>query len=157
MKFRLVDRITACVPDRYITGIKSLSLEEYFLMRPLGVKNEFPPTLMVESLFQLGNYLIYSTYGDKLGNLVMFSSIDIFQPLKAGGVLEMRVDLVSRIDDTVKLDGTGWIDGLVAIRGTGCVASLVDIGRLVNPDKFRLQFMGLRESHFYGEARDPIS
>ncbi|PKK91869.1 MAG: hypothetical protein CVV64_00120 [Candidatus Wallbacteria bacterium HGW-Wallbacteria-1] len=157
MKFRLVDKITSCVAESHITGVKALSLEEYFLMRPLGVRNEFPPTLMAESLFQLGNYLIYSTWNDKLGNLVMFNSIEIIEPLVAGKIMEMRVDLISRIDDTVKLNGTGWIDGRTAIRGMGCVATLLDIEQLVNPEKFDFQFRGLCESHFYGESHESAS
>lgn len=152
MKFRLVDKITGCVPGEHITGIKALSLEEYFLLRPHGLKSEFPATLMAESLFQLGNFLINATWNDKLGNLVMFKSIEIHEPLRAGGVLDMRVEISSTIDDTVKLEGTGWIDGRVAIRGNGCVAKLVDLSRLVDPVAFRLQFDGLRESPFHGEA-----
>jgi len=154
MKFRFVDRIDQCRPGSFIEGGKVLSLEEYFLLRPQGLKSEFPATLMAEALFQLGNYLIYSTYGDKLGNLVMFDSIEIFEPLKPGQRLDMRVDLISRIDNMVKMDGTGWIDGKIAIQGRGCIASLVDLHRLVNPEKFKLQFQGLHQSHFHGDKSD---
>ncbi len=143
MKFRFVDKILEVVPHRSIQGIKTLSLEEYFTVRALGARQHFPPTLMAEALFQLGNFLIFKSFGDKLGLLTVFRHISIDRPLVPGESMHMQVALSGVIDDTVRLDGVGHIDGQVAIEGSGCLAKLVDLESLYPPDKFARLFGAL--------------
>ena len=61
MKFRMVDRILAWQPRRSIRGLKVASFEEYQLKEPLADEPCLPETLLVESLFQLGNWLVVLT------------------------------------------------------------------------------------------------
>jgi 3-hydroxymyristoyl/3-hydroxydecanoyl-(acyl carrier protein) dehydratase len=143
MKFRLVDKITEYSPHRFITGEKALSLEEFFLLRPLGHQKILPPTLMAEALFQLSNFLIFKSFGTKLGHLVMFEKIHFHGTMQPGDVLAMRVDMTRVIDDAVMLNGSGSIDGKVAIEGFGCIAKLIEIETLVNPVKFEILFNNL--------------
>lgn len=143
MKFRLVDAISDVSPNRFITGEKALSLEEFFLLRPSGHANIFPQTLMAEALFQLSNFLIFKSFEGKLGHLVMFKSIAFHGTMKPGDILSMRADITQVIDDAVMLSGTGRINGKLVIEGTDCVAKLIDIGMLVNPVKFDTLFNNL--------------
>jgi hypothetical protein len=55
MKFRMVDRILSWEPETRIRGVKTVSFEEYCLRSPLGYEERLPESLLVESLFQLGN------------------------------------------------------------------------------------------------------
>ncbi len=143
MKFRFVDAITDYSPNNYITGTKAVSLEEFFLLRGSGHDNIFPPTLMTEALFQLSNFLIFKTFHNKLGHLVMLKKILFHDTMKAGDVLSMRVEITQVIDDAVMMNGVGSIDGKVVIEGYKCMANLVDIETLVNPSKFQTLFNNL--------------
>ena len=58
MKLRMVDRILDWKPRRSIVGVKAVSFEEYSLKSPWGRKAALPESLLVEALFQLGNWLI---------------------------------------------------------------------------------------------------
>jgi len=136
MKFRFVDKILGVEANRWIEGLKTVSLEEFFALRPFGVGHLFPPMLMSEALFQLGNFLIFKSFGDKLALQLMFRRITIYRHLGPGDVMQMRVELTRVIDDTVRLDGTGRINGQTAIKGEGCLAKLVEIERLYDPEKF---------------------
>ncbi len=143
MKFRFVDRITAVEAGRHITGVKAVSLEEYFLQRGLGFRKHFPATLMLETLLQLGNYLIYETFHTKLALLTLFRRVTIGRLLTPGEVMTARVDLISVIGDNVKLSGTGYVGPEVVIRGEGCVGALIDLERLADPGKFQRMYREL--------------
>ncbi len=58
MKFRMVDQIHSWEPQRCISGVKTVSFEEYDLKSAFGSPAHLPETLLMESLFQLGNWLI---------------------------------------------------------------------------------------------------
>ena len=58
MKFRLVDRILDWEPRRVIRGVKAVSFEEYELKRAWGDEPCLPESLVLESLLQLGNWLV---------------------------------------------------------------------------------------------------
>ena len=58
MKFRMVDRILAWEPRTRIRGIKTVSFEEYNCKAAFGGDACLPESLLIESLFQLGNWLI---------------------------------------------------------------------------------------------------
>lgn len=146
MKFRFVDKITALSEGQYICGIKAVSLEESFLARPLGMKSDLPPSLMAEALFQLGNFLIYSTFKTRIGVLAMFGRIEIPGTLKMGEIMSMRVEIIGIIDDSVRLSGCGYVDDRLVIRSENCIARLTEIDRLYNPAKFELLFRRLLSS-----------
>lgn len=137
MKFRFVDQITELKPNQYITGVKTVSLEEYFLQRPLGVKDAYPATLMVESLFQLANFLMFKSFG-KLAMVSMVKHIEIHDLLTSGQAMTMKVEIQSRIDDHVLLNGNGFLDEKKILSGKGCTGTLIDAAKLVNPEKFEM-------------------
>ncbi len=136
MKFRLVDRINGCEPGQFIKGEKSLSLEEYFLLRPAGFSGVFPPTLMAEAFFQLSNFLIFRSFPGRLGYLVMFKKIEFSGYMHPGDTMEMRVDMVSAIDDTAVFKGEGTVNGITVIKGHDFMAQMVDAEKLLNPVKY---------------------
>ena len=73
MKFRMVDRILAWQPRQHIRGIKTVSFEEYQLKAAFADQPHLPQTLVMESLFQLGNWLIMlSSDFSQMGLIVRF-------------------------------------------------------------------------------------
>ncbi len=154
MKFRFVDKITSLKKNKTIEGVKMASFEEISLLRKTGIKKSLPPTLMAEAMFQLGNFLIYKSFKNKLAHLIMFNRIRIHNPLHPGDVMMMRVNLVSVIDDCVKLDGMGCVDDRVAIEGNGCIGKLLDIEKLWDPEKFEILFKSLYQEGIYRHDPD---
>lgn len=143
MKFRFVDAITKVVPGRTIEGVKAVSLEEYFLLRPAGLKMDFPPTLLAESLFQLANFLIHASFPGRLGLIVLFERIEWPGSVQAGDVVRLTVDLASRIDEACVLEGRGSVNGRTVVEGRRCTAKLVDASTLVDPDQYDRMFRRL--------------
>ncbi len=58
MKLRMLDRITFWEPWRRIRGVKSVSFEEYRLKSRLGETPQLPQSLVLQSLLELGNWLV---------------------------------------------------------------------------------------------------
>ena len=145
MKFRFVDKITDYEENKLITGVKVVSLEEYFLLTRFGSRKQFPPTLMMESIFQLANFLIYKSFHNRLALLTMFNRIEIKKLLGPGDKMVMHVRLDSNIGDSVKLSGTGFVDGREVIIGEGCIGVLVDLSTLYDPDDYSRLFNTLYE------------
>ncbi len=143
MKFRFVDKILRYKENEYIEGLKAVSLEEYLLLRQIDVKEGFPETLMIEAIFQLGNFLIYKSFHNKLALLTMFDKINVQHSLAPGDVMSMRVNIVSVIDDSVRLNGAGYVNETEVITGEGCIGRLVDIETLYDPDAYAALFENL--------------
>ncbi len=58
MRWRLVDRVTAFEPWCAIAGAKAVSLEEYYLLEPLGRQGVLPEALVIECCVELVRWLV---------------------------------------------------------------------------------------------------
>ncbi len=143
MKYRFVDKILNYKEMEYIEGVKAVSLEEFFLLRPAGLKDHFPATLTIEALLQLANFLIFKSFKKRLALLTMFKRIDINRALIKGEVMRMRVEIVSVIEDNVALNGYGYVEDEKILSGTGCLGALIESDRLVDPEKYEMYFQSL--------------
>ena len=91
MKFRMVDRILAWEARRMIRGIKTVSFEEYELKERLGDEPCLPESLLMESLFQLGNWLvILSSDFSQMGMVVRLEEVQFDARLASGRSIEDR-------------------------------------------------------------------
>ncbi len=141
MKFEFVDRIYNFEKYKSITGSKLISLEEYFLQRPLGFKKDFPSLLMIESLFQLGNWLIFiSSEFTKIGFITMFFKMEILRCPSAGDKLLMNVNIESINQDKLIMSGTASIDNEIIFKGTRCFAHLVNLEDYYKPEDLQVRF-----------------
>jgi len=141
MKFRFVDRITSWSPYAEITGIKTVSLEEYCLKEAFADPAHLPETLLLESFLQLGNWLILlSSDFNHLGLVVRISEVRFHELLLPGRQLEMKVTVARRHDDGFELAGEGRVDGRPLITGLGCLATPVPAAEFVNPEDMRVLF-----------------
>jgi len=146
MKFRLVDKITSWSPYQQITGVKTVSFEEYCLKDPFGEEARLPETLLLESFLQLGNWLILLSSDFKnMGVAVRISEVRFHDFLRPGERLEMKAAVVRRHEDGYELEGEGRVDGRTIITGLGCLAAPLPAAEYVNPDDMRVLFSEIHE------------
>ena len=146
MKFRLVDKITSWVPWQTITGVKSVSFEEYSLKEAFGEPPRLPETLMLESFLQLGNWLVMlSSDFQQMGMLARIQEVRFHESLLPGQRLELEVKLVRRRDNGFELAGRGIVNGKTVISGAGCVAALAPLAEYQNPEDIRVLFSEIYE------------
>jgi 3-hydroxyacyl-[acyl-carrier-protein] dehydratase len=141
MKFRLVDQISAWAPWQHISGVKAVSFEEYSLKEAFGDSPRLPEMLMLESLLQLGNWLIMlSSDFRQMGLLARLSQVRFQAPLLPGQKLQLEVRLVRRHEGGFQFDGQGRAEGRLVISGAGCVAALAPLAEYQNPEDLRVLF-----------------
>jgi len=70
MRWRFVDKITYFQPWQTIVGRKTVSLEEYYLLQPLGCEGVLPQSLLIECCVELARWLTAaSTEFDRVSEL----------------------------------------------------------------------------------------
>jgi len=123
MKFRMVDRILSWEPHRLIRGVKAVSFEEYELRRPLGDEPCLPESLVMESLFQLGNWLVVLSTGfTRMGLVVRLDEVAFPARLRPGSQLRMEVEVRCWREDGILFDGCATSGQQTIAMGRGCLA-----------------------------------
>ena len=141
MKFRMVDRILAWEPRRTIRGVKSVSFEEYELKESLGDEPCLPESLVMESLFQLGNWMvILSSDFSRMGLVVRFEEVRFSDRLRPGRHLRMEVEVRSWREDGILFDGRALMGQQTVATGRGCLALPVVLSDYHDPDDLRVLF-----------------
>lgn len=141
MRFRLLDRILSWEAHTRIRGVKSVSFEEYNLKAPFGDPPCLPETLLMESLFQLGNWLIVlSSDFTQRGLLVRFDETRFEDRLRPGETLHMEVEVRSYRRDGVRFDGRGYAGDRLIGAGRGCLATLVPLAEFEDPADLRVLY-----------------
>ncbi len=141
MKLRMVDRILAWQPRQNICGIKVVSFEEYQYKEFFGDEPCLPESLLVESFFQLGNWLvILSSDFTEMALVVRFEEVCFRQRLAPGQCLRLEVDVRSYRSDGVVLDGRGLVGTRTIAEGRGCLATPVPLSAYQDPAALRVLF-----------------
>ncbi|MHC4718543.1 MAG: 3-hydroxyacyl-ACP dehydratase FabZ family protein [Planctomycetota bacterium] len=141
MKFRFVDRVLAWRPRESIRGVKTVSFEEYRLRAPFGGPDRLPESLLLESFFQLGNWLIMlSSDFRRMGLVVRTQQVTFGTPPGPGESMVMDVSVRRYRDDGVLFDGSGRCGGRLIASGTGCLATPVPLADYADPDDVRTLF-----------------
>jgi len=98
--FLLIDRITECVPGKYVKGYKNITINEPFFNGHFPNKPIMPGVLQIEALAQLSSGILM-TLPEYKGKLALFAGIDgvRFKRMVTPGD---RLDLYSEI---IKLKG----------------------------------------------------
>lgn len=144
MKFRMVDRIIALEPGKSIRGVKTVSFEEYQLKSTFCSDCWLPESLVLESFFQLGNWLImFSSDFKKMGLLVRIGEVRFESVLRPGRSMFMEMEVKRFRDDGVLFDGRAMMDGEIMATGKGCLATLVDLAEYFNPDDLKVLFKNI--------------
>jgi 3-hydroxymyristoyl/3-hydroxydecanoyl-(acyl carrier protein) dehydratase len=141
MKFRMVDRILAWEPRHMIRGVKTVSFEEYELRRRLGDEPCLPESLVMEALFQLGNWLlVLSSDYTKMGLVVQWDEARFPERLRPGHRLHMEVTVRSWREEGVLLDGTARDGEKTVAIGRRCLAVPVTLADYYEPEDLRVLF-----------------
>ena len=141
MKFRMVDRILAWQPRENIRGAKLVSFEEYQLKEPLGDEPCLAESLLIESLFQLGNWLVILSSGfTEMAIVVRFEEIRFSGRLRPGESLRMEVEARTYRGDGVVFDGRALVGARTIAAGRSCLATPVPLAEYQDPESLRVLF-----------------
>jgi len=148
MKFRFVDRITSWQAHERITGLKAVSFEEYSLKNAFGDEPRLPEMLLLESLLQLGNWLILlSSDFQQIGSIIRIHEVRFHGALRPGRVVQMEVTMLRHHADGFELCGEGRVDGQLVISGLGCLAAPLPVADYFNPADLRVLFSEIHQPH----------
>ena len=114
----LVDRVEKIVPDRSITAIKAVSMNEGFFQGHFPGRPIMPGVLIVEALAQAAGVLAVESLGlANSGKLVYFMAIEgakFRNPVEPGCLLQLDVEFVQKRSSVCKFSGKASVDGKLA-------------------------------------------
>lgn len=114
----LVDRVERILPDRSITAIKAVSMNEPFFQGHFPGRAIMPGVLIVEALAQAAGVLAVESLGlANSGKLVYFMAIEGAKfrvPVEPGCLLELDVEFVQKRSSICKFAGRASVDGKLA-------------------------------------------
>jgi 3-hydroxyacyl-[acyl-carrier-protein] dehydratase len=109
----MVDRIIDVVPNERATGIKNVSMNEWYFQGHFPEKPVMPGVLIVEALAQTAGALVMKSQGiGQVGRLVYFMSIEeakFRKPVLPGDVLQLRVSKERSRGPVWKFRGEAWV------------------------------------------------
>jgi 3-hydroxyacyl-[acyl-carrier-protein] dehydratase len=127
--FLLVDRAENYVPNRSLTGIKCVTINEPFFVGHFPGAPVMPGVLIVEALAQTGALLMSKSWEvNPEGKIILFMSVDNCRfrtPVRPGDVLRLEVDVMRARTDVVKFSGKGMVGDKIAAQAE-FAAMLVD-------------------------------
>ena len=141
MKFRMVDRIVGFDRCKSISAAKTVSFEEYQLKSTFGDQPCLPESLVLESLFQLGVWLIVlSSDFSKMGLLVRTQEVRFIEPVRPGQTMFLEVQAKSYRSDGVLFDGQAQVNRKTVAYGKGYLARIVPLAEYFAPDDLKVLF-----------------
>jgi 3-hydroxymyristoyl/3-hydroxydecanoyl-(acyl carrier protein) dehydratase len=141
MKLRMVDRILAWEPRQVIRGVKTVSFEEYELREPLGYEPYLPESLILESLFQLANWLvILSTDYEQMCIGAQWDEAQFLDTLRPGSRMTMEVTVEGWREDSVIVEGAVSDGRKTVATVRRCLAAFVPLGDYYDSDDLRVLF-----------------
>ena len=117
--FLLVDRIVELIPDTRIVGIKNVSFNERYLAHRRGQRPMLPPTILTESVAQVGACLILAKPENR-ERLIYFMGIERVRyrhPVYPGDAVRVEASVVKLRGRVGWLQGVGRVNGRVVIEG----------------------------------------
>jgi 3-hydroxyacyl-[acyl-carrier-protein] dehydratase len=110
----LVDRVINLQPGHSATGIKNVSMNEWFFQGHFPEKPIMPGVLIIEALAQTAAIVVMKTLNlQNHGKLVYFMSIDeakFRKPVTPGDVLQLKVSKIKERANIWKFKGEAWVD-----------------------------------------------
>lgn len=122
--FLLVDRITECVPGKYVKGYKNVSMNEAFFQGHFPGNPIMPGVLQIEAMAQCSAPLIL-TLPEYKGKLALFASMDNVRfrnIVRPGDRFDMEIELLKLKGPIGKSHAIGYVDGKVVVEADMTVA-----------------------------------
>ena len=114
----LVDRVEQIIPDRSITAIKAVTMNEGFFQGHFPGRPIMPGVLIVEALAQAAGVLAVESLGlADSGKLVYFMAIEgakFRNPVEPGCLLQLDVEFVQKRATVCKFTGRASVEGKLA-------------------------------------------
>ncbi|MEP7130945.1 MAG: 3-hydroxyacyl-ACP dehydratase FabZ [Sphingomicrobium sp.] len=114
----LVDRVESLDPEKGITAIKAVTINEPFFQGHFPGRPIMPGVLIVEALAQAAGVLAVEALGlAGTGKLVYFMAIEgakFRQPVEPGVLLKLEVHFVQKRSSVCKFAGRASVDGKLA-------------------------------------------
>ena len=114
----LVDRVERLLPDKSITAIKAVSMNEQFFQGHFPGRPIMPGVLIVEAMAQAAGILAVESLGlADSGKLVYFMAIEgakFRAPVEPGCLLTLEVEFVQKRSSVCKFSGRATVDGKLA-------------------------------------------
>ena len=131
----LVDRILEYEESKRIVALKNVTINEPFFQGHFPGTPIMPGVLIIESMAQVGGFLVFKSLTEREKKLVFFAGIEkarFRKPVQPGDQLTVEM-LVSRIRGRVgKLEGKASVDGTLVAEAQ-IMFSLVDRSSLASP------------------------
>lgn len=117
--FMLIDRVTACSPNHWITGYKNITINEELFNGHFPDNPIMPGVLMIEAMAQLSGILGFISEGQtaKDGYLYLFAGVDkvrFKKMVSTGDTLVIRSKAIMNKRDVYKFGCTAHVDGQLA-------------------------------------------
>jgi 3-hydroxymyristoyl/3-hydroxydecanoyl-(acyl carrier protein) dehydratase len=143
MRWRFVDRIEAFEPWIFLKGRKSISLEEYCLLEPLGRKGVFPETLVLESCTHLGRWLVMkSSDFVKIGLLSEVRAFSFANECGMEQTLEITVRVQKKEEGFIEAECEATAGGRLICTG-GLILGFALLKKLIDPETMRAMWQEL--------------
>ncbi|HEX6073140.1 MAG TPA: 3-hydroxyacyl-ACP dehydratase FabZ [Sphingomicrobium sp.] len=114
----LVDRVESLDPEKGITAIKAVTINEPFFQGHFPARPIMPGVLIVEALAQAAGVLAVEALGlAGSGKLVYFMAIEgakFRAPVEPGVLLKLEVEFVQKRASVCKFAGRASVDGKLA-------------------------------------------
>ena len=111
----LIDRVESLDPEKGITAIKAVTVNEPFFQGHFPARPIMPGVLIVEALAQAAGVLAVAALGlAGSGKLVYFMAIEgakFRQPVEPGVLLKLEVEFVQKRATVCKFAGRASVDG----------------------------------------------
>ncbi len=131
----LIDRILEYEENKRIVAIKNVTINEPFFQGHFPGAPIMPGVLIIESMAQVGGFLVFKPLTDREKKLVLFVGIErarFRKPVRPGDQLTIEM-LVSRIRGPIgKLGGKAFVDGSLVAEAQ-IMFSLVDRSSVAPP------------------------
>ena len=115
--FLLIDRIIDIVPDKHVTALKNVTINEPFFQGHFPGHPIMPGVLIIESMAQAGGVLLLNAIEDPQKKVVYFMSLNnvkFRKPVLPGDQLRLELEMHSFRRNTCKMSGEAWVGDNVA-------------------------------------------
>ena len=113
----MIEKIVDVVRDQRATGIKNVSVNEWFFQGHFPAEPVMPGVLIVEAMAQTAAVLVVATLGpEKEGRLTYFMSIEnarFRKPVVPGDVIRVHVEKQRRRGNVWRFSGTARVDDVI--------------------------------------------
>ena len=113
----LIDKLTDVRLGKSATGIKNVTMNEWFFQGHFPGHPVMPGVLIVEAMAQAAGVLVTKSMGENSSDkLVYFMSIEeakFRKPVVPGDTLKLKVELIKSRGSIWKFKGEAWVDDVM--------------------------------------------